>query len=1457
MPLPKDPFKDLYKTTTSKPNNVVPVKVNNGTKNPFSDLYGESSNATIIPNPINTTTIKNTPKEPIFSERLQTNVPGKFVNPEYQDIKKPVVKLLSYQELQKLTPQDKEQYKSLLKKDITDALPDTTLKNKYKPKAEPTVVDNQKYDFINSNPYESVKELSRFIANTAIKKVGINATIPKDKPSIVSKFVSDKTKQLFNTPVGKELQLKVVETTENKPIQLLSLLGSVPGLELRTDTKPGDTYKEILNKWVEAGTDPNSPTWKKFLYQTQSSLGQTGIGVLLNISANSIAPGSGTALSSAYWAALSGGSQIQSRGKVYSLSNIGIDVALDSWLGNNIEGIFKKGSKDFLIKTMAKSGFGEGGTEVSQSLLKYMNDYLSAPNTEVQQNVIKQATKYVTSGDMFMEFASSFVSGGLLAGGGQQASKTQTGSVGDKATLEEFNLLNEQATLPENQNKPDIIQKLTDTKNLLDNKFTSAKESVVSSSLEGSDQPLIDINVADMGDGKWVVEYNANTSDKGLSSDYISNGTFNTKEEAINKAKEDISKWVNENLDTVSNQAYIQLQNIMSRLNSLEATKQTETPIETTKEQEVEQTPATEEITPYEAKTTPEQDLIQEAKKYKSAEEFVKAQPKLYHGGEANIKEVDLGKSRYNQTFYLTDNLDYAKSTNAKTTINELVLDTKANLADMTKPNQELISQIEKIAKGTETGKTITIKKPDGTSITIPETPKDSISFYPYSKEQVIQGIKDGKAHFAELEGVKNILKKLGYDGQITSEVPYAKNIGVWNKDVIKTKSQLIDIWNKANQPTDLVSEAKKYSNKDKFLMSQGALTTDTSYNEKKRLLERADETNDMGEWIDEFSDELKALGLKNYDELKQDVESTKRLIEKEMKLSKIWDDAQKNNLSWSELRKADPELFNTGILRKDIEPYGAKGIIPADVHSAQGKWQNYGQDSEIPASVLYDRVGKGKYAFTGGSNAHEYVDSQGFPVRDPKTGDILEDIYNEDTGEWVEPTVSNKQLKDNLLESFSTPEGEQYLNQVIDALPKNDDGTITAYRIGSISKGIQSYTLSEGMAKTFSNQGTDILPAGTPGLPKGGYKDFGVLPTNIVKIDPKGIKAWSPYDAEILVDSKSVKPINDKAQDKPTPIFAKSTPADLTEKQTKIKTSKITKNTALNKGDIIYTPEVGRFIVSDVEVKVTPEGKTNVYTLKDSEGNVFEETADNLVGFSRNEKVSVDISKKNKEVQPLGETNIEINGQGENKLGASDQKVLEPVASAPKPIETENKKKLSSSVFERMKVENPAIEGSLGYNPLNLEKDAQKAVELVSTDKQKAYRIGMGIETSTEVTSTAVNIALAEVALKEGNTSLYSQLIKNRSLEQTRRGQEIVAEKGSISDNNTSRYVKELIAARMDSLGNKYLADLKLTLKSKQSKKSNAIGIIDQEISKQQEKIKNKTIDFKEAQSLLDKLTC
>ncbi len=179
--------------------------------------------------------------------------------------------------------------------------------------------------------------------------------------------------------------------------------------------------------------------------------------------------------------------------------------------------------------------------------------------------------------------------------------------------------------------------------------------------------------------------------------------------------------------------------------------------------------------------------LAQEAQKYKSAEEFMRAQGEtVYHGG-GNIKEIDLNKTNFNKTFYFSDNANYAKSFGGKNSIvNEFTIDPKANIIDLRKPNETQIQSIKD---------RIDIYKSK------PAKYGESFSFHPYSDKQVIQGIRDGKAHFAELPQIKEILKSLGYDGQITAEVPYAKNIGVWNKNVIKTKSQLTDIWNKVNKP--------------------------------------------------------------------------------------------------------------------------------------------------------------------------------------------------------------------------------------------------------------------------------------------------------------------------------------------------------------------------------------------------------------------------------------------------------------------------------------------------------------------------------------------------------------------------------------------------------------------------------------------------------------------------------
>lgn len=204
-------------------------------------------------------------------------------------------------------------------------------------------------------------------------------------------------------------------------------------------------------------------------------------------------------------------------------------------------------------------------------------------------------------------------------------------------------------------------------------------------------------------------------------------------------------------------------------------------------------------------------------------------------------------------------------------------------------------------------------------------------------------------------------------------------------------------------------------------------------------------------------------------------------------------------------------------------------------------------------------------------------------------------------------------------------------------------------------------------------------------------------------------------------------------------------------------------------------------------------------------------------------------------------------------------RKTLEKVKPETPKEPTENER-LASRVYDRLRDEHPdELSEEVSYEAIKLKEDAEKAVELLAADKEKAYRIAMMAETSPEVTSTAVNIAMADKALLEGNIDLFNQLTKVRSLEQTRRGQEIVAEKGSVSDNSTSRYVKELINAKMEKLGKSYLGSLKdyNPFGKKQSNSKKATEIIKNEVAKAKKTTQTKAMDLKEAQSFLDKLAC
>lgn len=433
----------------------------------------------------------------------------------------------------------------------------------------------------------------------------------------------------------------------------------------------------------------------------------------------------------------------------------------------------------------------------------------------------------------------------------------------------------------------------------------------------------------------------------------------------------------------------------------------------------------------------------------------------------------------------------------------------------------------------------------------------------------------------------------------------------------------------------------------------------------------------------------------------------------------------------WKKLQETNPDLFNQGILRKSLNPKDAKGVIPENIHSIQGKWQNYGEFDEISADKIYKRIDSG--SFKG-----EYEDKFGNVIRD-KDGGVLQDVYDEDTGEWIKPMVSNKELRNELLSEFSTSEGKKYLNEVIDALPKNPDGTITAYRTGKISVDeIQSYTLSEGMAKTFSNQGTSILPAGIPGLPVKGYKNFGSLPTNIVKIDPKGIKAWNPYDAEILVESRFIK--------------TKSQLNDIWNKtQETIKVTTKAKKEALKK-------------------PVTSRGK-----LRESSA------------FKR--------------------------------------------------------------IQERLSEETQNIPT---YNQLNLAEDTRNAIDFLDNYPKKAKRIALGLESPPPgITETAISIAVSEQAILDGDYKLAAQLETVRSLRQTRRGQEIVAERGRFGVDTPSYFIRQVLNARMQQHLNYEYDSAKGKPKKKMTDKISNQARIQRKI------VDRNTAKIKDAQEFINSILC
>lgn len=163
--------------------------------------------------------------------------------------------------------------------------------------------------------------------------------------------------------------------------------------------------------------------------------------------------------------------------------------------------------------------------------------------------------------------------------------------------------------------------------------------------------------------------------------------------------------------------------------------------------------------------------LAQEAQKYKSAEEFVKAQgTSLYSGSKAKFEQFDFNKADkgglYGNSAYMTPDAKRASSYGDNVT--EYVVPKNAKLLK----ESEFESRVRSIT---------------------PSVPYGDITI-------------------ARAKAVEQFIKE-GYDG-----VKAKDTTAIFNPKALQTKSQLTDIWKQANPENGLLQEAKKYKSAEEFV---------------------------------------------------------------------------------------------------------------------------------------------------------------------------------------------------------------------------------------------------------------------------------------------------------------------------------------------------------------------------------------------------------------------------------------------------------------------------------------------------------------------------------------------------------------------------------------------------------------------------------------------------------------
>lgn len=189
------------------------------------------------------------------------------------------------------------------------------------------------------------------------------------------------------------------------------------------------------------------------------------------------------------------------------------------------------------------------------------------------------------------------------------------------------------------------------------------------------------------------------------------------------------------------------------------------------------------------------------------------------------------------------------------------------------------------------------------------------------------------------------------------------------------------------------------------------------------------------------------------------------------------------------------------------------------------------------------------------------------------------------------------------------------------------------------------------------------------------------------------------------------------------------------------------------------------------------------------------------------------------------------------------------PKVAPKKPGKVESKSVVARQLKDILVGHGESLE--LGYDPINIEEEVAKAQALVESDQNEAKRIAYSTQQQDNLLNNAVRLAYAAKMQADQNWEEMARISNWIRVENTRLGQEIVVNKGFLTENSPLKFVQQLQQARSEQ------AATRLGKGTKKQKSKKLADRVKAEVSKAKKKTESVKMNIANAQAFIESLRC